>query len=85
MEGGGRVPANEILSADSVIKTLILEGQFEKIQGLLEAGTDSASFSFNRDLYRLVKAGTVSKAEALRFSPNPQALEMNLKGIFFKT
>ena len=85
MEGGGRVPANEILCADSVVRTLILEGQFEKIQGLLESGTDSASFSFNRDLYRLVKAGTISKAEALRFSPNPQALEMNLKGIFFKT
>ena len=84
MEGGGRVPANEILAADSVIKNLILEGQFEKIQGLLESGTDSASFSFNRDIYRLVKAGTISKAEALRFAPNPQALEMNLKGIFFK-
>ena len=85
MEGGGRVPANEILSSDSVIRSLIIEGQFEKIQGLLEGGTDSASFSFNRDIYRLVKAGIISKAEALRYSPNPQALEMNLKGIFFKT
>lgn len=85
MEGGGRVPANEILNADSVVKTLILEGQFEKIQSLLESGTDSSSYSFNRDLYRLVKSGVVSKAEALRFSPNPQALEMNLKGIFFKS
>lgn len=84
MEGGGRVPAAEILSTDSVVRNLILEGQFEKIQGLLEGGGDSASFSFNRDLYRLVKAGTISKAEGLRFSPNPQALEMNLKGIFFK-
>ncbi|MFA6288062.1 MAG: PilT/PilU family type 4a pilus ATPase [Opitutaceae bacterium] len=84
MEGGGRVPANEILATDSVVRNLILEGQFEKIQGLLEGGSDSASFSFNRDLYRLVKAGTISKAEGLRFSPNPQALEMNLKGIFFK-
>ncbi len=85
MEGGGRVPANEILCSDSVIRSLIIEGQFEKIQGLLESGNDTASFSFNRDIYRLVKAGTISKAEALRFSPNPQALEMNLKGIFFKT
>ena len=84
MEGGGRVPANEILATDSVIRNLILDGQFEKIQGLLEAGTDSASFSFNRDIYRLVKTGVISKAEGLRFSPNPQALEMNLKGIFFK-
>lgn len=84
MEGGGRIPANEILAADSVVRNLILDGQFEKIQGILESGADSASFSFNRDLYRLIKDGTISKAEGLRFSPNPQALEMNLKGIFFK-
>jgi twitching motility protein PilT len=84
MEGGGRVPANEILNADSTVKNLILEGQFEKIQGLLESGVDSGTYSFNRDLYRLVKAGTISKADGLRFSPNPQALDMNLKGIFFK-
>jgi len=85
LEGGGRVPANEILTADAVVKNLILEGQFEKIQGILEGSGDSSSFSFNKDLYRLIKAGKVSKADGLRFSPNPQALDMNLKGIFFKT
>jgi twitching motility protein PilT len=62
MEGGGRVPANEILSADATIKNLILE-----------------------DIYRLIKAGTISKADGIRFSPNPQQLEMNLKGIFIKS
>ena len=43
---------------------------------------DTGSKSFNQDLYRLVKAGLVSKKVALDFSPNPKALEMNLKGIF---
>jgi twitching motility protein PilT len=85
LEGGGRVPANEILTADTVVKNLILEGQFEKIQGILEGSGDSNSFSFNKDLYRLIKAGKISKADGLRFSPNPQALDMNLKGIFMKT
>jgi twitching motility protein PilT len=85
LEGGGRMPANEILNADATIKNLILEGQFEKIQGLLEGSSDSSSFSFNKDLYRLIKAGKISKADGLRFSPNPPALEMNLKGIFIKT
>jgi twitching motility protein PilT len=33
----------------------------------------------------LIKAGLVSKADGLKFSPNPQQLEMNLKGIFIKT
>lgn len=85
IEGTGRVPANEILTADATVKNLILEGQFEKIQSILEGSGDSSSFSFNKDLYRLIKAGKISKADGLRFSPNPQALEMNLKGIFIKT
>ena len=85
LEGGGRVATNEILTADAVVKNLILEGQFEKIQGILEGSGDSTSFSFNKDIYRLIKEGKISKAEGLRFSPNPQALDMNLKGIFVRT
>lgn len=85
LEGQGRVPSNEILNADATVKNLILEGHFDKIQGILESGVDSNSFSFNKDIYRLIKAGLVSKADGLRFSPNPQQLEMNLKGIFIKS
>lgn len=85
LEGGGRVPANEILAADATVRNLILEGHNEKIQGLLDGGADTGTYSFNRDLYRLIKAGKISKADGLRFSPNPQALEMNLKGIFMKS
>lgn len=85
MEGGGRVPANEILNADATVKNLILEGHFDKIQQILESGSDSSSFSFNKDLYRLIKAGLISRADGIRFSPNPQQLEMNLKGIFIKS
>src|SRR3954471_10393777 len=85
IEGTGRVPANEILTADATVKNLILEGQNEKIQGLLESNSDSATFSFNKDIYALIKAGVISKADGLRFSPNPQQLEMNLKGIFIKS
>jgi len=85
IEGTGRVPANEILSADATVRNLILEGQNEKIQGLLESNADSSTFSFNKDLYRLIKAGRISKQDGLKFSPNPQQLEMNLKGIFIKS
>ena len=85
LEGVGRVPVNEILNADTTVKSLILEGHFEKIQGILESGVDSSSFSFNKDIYKMIKAGVISKADGLRFSPNPQQLEMNLKGIFIKS
>jgi hypothetical protein len=60
--------------------------QFSQVVAcILEGSGDSLSFSFNKDLYRLIKAGRISKADGLRFSPNPQALEMNLKGIFIKS
>jgi len=85
LEGGSRVPSNEILNADATIKNLILEGHFDKIDGIMESGADSCSYSFNKDIYRLIKAGKISKADGIRYSPNPQQLEMNLKGIFIKT
>lgn len=85
LEGTGRVAVNEILNADATVRNLILEGQNEKIQGILESNSDSASFSFNKDIYRLIKAGKISKQDGLKFSPNPQQLEMNLKGIFIKS
>jgi len=85
IEGGGRFAAHEILVADATVRNLILDGHFDKIQQLLESSSDQGSKSFNKDLYRLIKEGKISKADGLRFSPNPPALEMNLKGIFFKT
>jgi twitching motility protein PilT len=85
LEGGGRFAAHEILVADATVRNLILDGHNDKIQQLLESGADGGSKSFNKDLYRLIKEGKISKADGLRFSPNPPALEMNLKGIFFKT
>ena len=68
--------------ADALVKNLILEGEFDKIPSLLDVDTDAGSQSFNKDLYRLVKDGTISKGDAMKNSSNPQALEMNLKGIF---
>ena len=85
IEGGGRFAAHEILIADAMVSNLILDGQNEKIQQMLETNSDAGSKAFNKDIYRLIKEGKISKADGLRFSPNPQALEMNLKGIFFKS
>jgi Tfp pilus assembly ATPase PilU len=38
--------------------------------------------SFNQSLFQLVKDGKISQKEALSKASNPQALEMNFKGIF---
>lgn len=82
LEGEGRVPVVELFVVDNLAKGAIGEGEFSKIPSIIEAGEDSGSKSFNQDLFRLIKAGKVSKQTGLAFSPNPKALEMNLKGIF---
>tara|TARA_B110000037_G_C17109094_1_gene501090 strand:- start:1269 stop:2369 length:1101 start_codon:yes stop_codon:yes gene_type:complete len=82
LEGDGRVPVQEILACDSVVSNTIKDGKFDNIQSLLDVSEESGSRSFNKDLFRLIKEGQISKADALKHSPNAQALEMNLKGIF---
>ncbi len=82
LEGDGRVPAQEILIGDSVVRTTIREGKFDRVHTLLDVAGDSGSRSFNKELLRLIKAGKISKSVAMKNSPNSQALEMNLKGIF---
>jgi len=82
MEGGGRVPVVELFIVDMLARSTIQEGAFDRIPAVIEAGGDIGSKSFNKDLYRLIKEGKISKATGLEVSPNAKALEMNLKGIF---
>jgi twitching motility protein PilT len=82
MEGGGRVPVVELFIVDMLARNVIQEGQFDKIPAVIDAGGDLGSKSFNKDIYRLIKEGKISKNIGLEVSPNPKALEMNLKGIF---
>lgn len=85
LEGVGRVPAVEIFVVDSLGRKVIEDGAFEKIGQVIEAGKESGSKTFNQDLYRLIKGGKITRADGLANSPNPKALEMNLKGIFLST
>jgi twitching motility protein PilT len=82
---GGRTAALEILINSPRIKKLILEGETTKIPGAIQSSRSEGMQTFNQALVDLVKAGKVEEAEALRFSPKPDELKMNLKGIFSGT
>jgi twitching motility protein PilT len=85
IEGGGRVPVVEVFVVDALGRKTLEEGTFEKIPAVIDAGAGVGSKSLNADLYRLIKAGRISKADGLAVSPNPRALEMNLRGIFLSS
>jgi Tfp pilus assembly ATPase PilU len=67
------------------IKKLILEGDTTKIPAAVQASRQDGMQTFNQALVDLVRAGKVEEAEALQFSPKPDELRMNLKGIYSGT
>jgi twitching motility protein PilT len=83
--GGGRTAALEILINSPRIKKLILDGDTTKIPAAIQSSRQEGMQTFNQALVDQVKAGKVEEAEALRFSPKPDELKMNLKGIYSGT
>lgn len=79
---GSMTPAQEVMINTPTVKKLIEENRLEKLGAAIETGVEDGMQSFNQALYNLVKAGIVSETEALNKASNPQALEMNFKGIF---
>jgi twitching motility protein PilT len=79
---GAVTPALEIMINTATVKKLIEENRLDKLPAAIETGTDDGMVNFNQALFQLVKLGKVSEQEALSKATNPQALEMNFKGIF---
>jgi twitching motility protein PilT len=79
---GGITPAFEILINTGTVRKLLEDNRLEKLPAAIETGTEDGMLSFNQALFQLVKDGKVSEKEALAKASNPQALEMNFKGIF---
>ena len=79
---GSMTPALEIMINTPTVKKLIEENRLDKLAAAIETGTDDGMINFNQALFNLVKQGRVSEQEALSKASNPQALEMNFKGIF---
>lgn len=79
---GGVMPALEIMINTATVRKLIEENRLDKLGAAIETGVDDGMQNFNQALYNLVKERRVTEQEALAKATNPQALEMNFKGIF---
>ena len=79
---GGITPALEIMINTATAKKMIEENRLEKLPAAIETGVEDGMQTFNQSLYNLVKERKITEKEALTKATNPQALEMNFKGIF---
>lgn len=76
---GGRVPAVEIMIANSAIRNLIREGKMYQIDLVIETSVDDGMITLNRSLADLVHKGEISLENAEIYSLNPSDLKMLLQ------
>ena len=78
-EKNGRVPASEIMIANSAIRNLIREDKIYQIPTLIQSGGQEGMQSLDQDLQRLLQQGRIVREDAIKVAENSEVFE---KGIF---
>jgi len=79
---GGVVPAVEIMINTSTVRKLIEKDQLATLSAAIATGKDDGMQSFNQSVYGLIKSGSITEQDGMAYATNPEALRMNLQGIF---
>jgi twitching motility protein PilT len=77
----GRVPTNEIMIVNPIVRKLIAEGEDLKIIDAIRICFNEGMVDFTENLRQLVERGDIDRATALEVAPSPEQLKMALKGI----
>ena len=79
---GGVIPAVEILINTPTVRKVLEKNKLEILPAAIETGVEDGMQTFNQSIYQLIKNGMISQEEGMLNASNPQALRMNLQGIF---
>jgi len=80
-EDVGRVPAVEVMTFTPTIRKQILEEKDNRLSDVIRMSAGEGMQDFTMSLKELVDQGLVAAEVALEVAPNPEALQMVLKGI----
>ncbi|OGZ42630.1 MAG: type IV pili twitching motility protein PilT [Candidatus Ryanbacteria bacterium RIFCSPHIGHO2_02_FULL_45_43] len=73
---GGRIPAYELLIANSAVKNLIREGKTHEIGMVIDTSSQEGMISLNRSLMDLLRRGEIAMEHALTYSTNPSEFKL---------
>ncbi|MEO0512735.1 MAG: PilT/PilU family type 4a pilus ATPase [Planctomycetota bacterium] len=79
------VPATEVLLINAAAREYIRESRDKDLPTVVASGASEGMRSFNDSLVELVEAESVDLHTALEYSPNPDKLSSQLKGLSVKT
>lgn len=73
--GGGRVPATEVMVRTDAIANNIREGNISQIYNSIQTGSSDGMHTLDQDLMRLVSIGQISKERARPLMRSPEDLD----------
>ena len=79
-EGGGRVPATEILLGSSAVKTNIREGKSHLINNIIQTSREIGMMTLETSLADMIHRGKLSLQTAQQWSLRPEELMRLVKG-----
>jgi twitching motility protein PilT len=74
VEGGGRVAAYEVLSANEAVRNLIREGKTRQIRNVITTSQGEGMQTMEMDLARLISAGLITYDTAAEISAYPKEI-----------
>ncbi len=80
-KGLDKVPAIEILLANTTVRKLISEGRESDLPSIIQSCEEEGMQSFTSSLCKLIQGGFIEPREAYKYAPNVEALKMTMKGI----
>lgn len=80
-EGGGMIPATEVLISNASVKEKIREGHDTDLPAIVNSSLNDGMRSFTYSLAELVENEKVAMHTALEYAPNREALKSRIKGV----
>lgn len=75
---GGLVPAFEVMSVNSAIRSMIRDNKNHQINNVITAGGREGMISMDQSILRLYQKGLITGETALHYSDNPEQLKRRM-------
>ena len=76
--GGGRIPAIEIMLANSAVRNTIREGKTHQLPNIIQTSISEGMINLDKVLADLVSKGEITVDDALTWAIDPKTLKMNV-------
>ncbi len=74
-EGGGLVPAFEIMNTTNAVRSMIRDNKTHQINNVIASGSADGMMSMDQSILALYKDGVISKETALAYCDNPEQMK----------